>query len=228
MADWVDVASAAQDLGVSSGRVRQLLANGQLEGVLVGSRWLVDPASVHERLTASTSRPYSERIAWAMLWELTGRDNPLDLSRSELARVHERLATPAARWAPRLRRRATVCRFRCPLSAISVVLDTPDVVRSGVSATDDYGIDIVAHGQADVYMRDAEAVERLAYSLPLRANASDSNLIVRIPSRWLFGDARYTPASVVAADLVDSGDPRSVQTGLSLLDRLALDARIGS
>ncbi|MBT2538685.1 helix-turn-helix domain-containing protein [Arthrobacter sp. ISL-69] len=45
-------AQAAQLLGCSERRVRQLLAAGRLNGQMVAGRWLVDPASVEDYLLA--------------------------------------------------------------------------------------------------------------------------------------------------------------------------------
>jgi excisionase family DNA binding protein len=40
-ADWVSTARAAALLGVSKGRVRQLLSSGQLPGRKIGRDWLI-------------------------------------------------------------------------------------------------------------------------------------------------------------------------------------------
>jgi len=48
--DWVDSATAADQLGVGLRRVRQLLDGGRLSGLRVGGRWRIDAESVRMAL----------------------------------------------------------------------------------------------------------------------------------------------------------------------------------
>ena len=55
MRDLVSTTEAAEMLGITRQRVTQLIRNNQLDGMMVGGRWLVDRASVEAR-RATVSR----------------------------------------------------------------------------------------------------------------------------------------------------------------------------
>ena len=58
----IPTAEAARLLGVSPQRVTQLIRGGQLEGTMVGGRWLVDRASVQARRMSAPSRGGRPRV----------------------------------------------------------------------------------------------------------------------------------------------------------------------
>ena len=61
----ISTAEAADLLGVTPQRITQLIRNGQLDGTMIGGRWLVDRASVEARRSTTSSRGGRPRIGTA-------------------------------------------------------------------------------------------------------------------------------------------------------------------
>src|SRR5437773_927277 len=132
----VDVSAAAHQLDLRPRRVRALLERGEIKGRKIGAHWLVESASVEQRLKQrpGNGRPFSPRIAWAYLLMLSGEAVPwLDpASRSRLrTRVYR---DPVAAVLPKLRKRAHVHRYAAPANVVARIRALPDIVLSGGSA----------------------------------------------------------------------------------------------
>jgi len=98
MADWISVAEAAHELGVSPRRVRHLVDSGALPARRLGVGWLLPADAVHARArhAPSPGRPLSAPLAWAVLrvaQELLDEPRePAEAERvNELLRVEVRL-----------------------------------------------------------------------------------------------------------------------------------------
>lgn len=232
--DFVSVHQAAQSLGVDDSRVRQLLHEGRLQGSRVGGRWIVEAGSVHDRRSASPEpgRPLSARNAWGALAILAGC-RPAGLSDSERSRLHKRLRhlaahgdVPTGRLQKLLAARAEVRRYRVHRSVLQPLLDDADVVRGGASAAPRVGADYVAPGRVELYVH-PERMGKLEAGFGLVLDARGGNLLVRIPpaSAWPFlvsaqqdtGDGRDAPASVIAADLLDTKEDRALVAAAGIL-----------
>ena len=61
----ISTAEAADLLGVTPQRITQLIRNGQLDGTMIGGRWLVDRASVEARRSTTSSRGGRPRVGTA-------------------------------------------------------------------------------------------------------------------------------------------------------------------
>lgn len=235
--DFVSVHQAAQSLGVDDSRVRQLLHEGRLQGSRVGGRWIVEAGSVHDRKSAppESGRPLSARNAWGALAILAGC-RPAGLSDSERSRLHKRLRhlaaygdVPTGRLQKLLAARAEVRRYRVHRSVLQPLLDDADVVRGGASAAPRVGADYVAPGRVELYVH-PERIGKLEAGFGLVLDARGGNLLVRIPpaSAWPFlvsaqqetGDGRDAPASVIAADLLDTKEDRALVAAAGILKPL--------
>lgn len=75
MAYNTTVAEAATMLGISSSRIYQLLERGALDAERVGRTWLIDSASVHERLEqpVAAGRPKTRRPTCETIFSLMNR-----------------------------------------------------------------------------------------------------------------------------------------------------------
>jgi hypothetical protein len=202
---------AAARLGVVPSRVRGLAESGQLKGRKVGHRW-VFAASEVERWAArhkAPGRPLSSSASLGLLFELSGQPaNWLDrVSRwkalhSQAAGDPDLLVARSARRADRIERRAHP-------SDLPRILIEPGVVRSGISAAEDHGIDLLAPGVIEAYV-----AHRLAKDLDRRYSlvpSDDPNVIlhaVDLP-RALQGRG-VMPLVVAIVDLLESGEPRAV------------------
>lgn len=222
----LSVAQAAEELGLHESRVRALASRGDLRARKIGSRWLVDVASVRARRQAGASvgRPFSPRVAWAYLLLLSGESVPW-LDAATRSRLGARLRRePVARVMPRLRRRAEVRHYRAASSALSLIESAADFVRSGVSAAGDYGAALSTRDQLDGYLGGSR-IRKIAYQAALEAvDPREANVILRVPG-WpvaLHGRA-LAPAGAVAADLLESADQRTARAGNELAERLRAD-----
>lgn len=217
------VSDAARRLSVSPLRVRQLIHGGQLDAVRVGNRWMVDRASVEQRLLigAPAGRPWSQRVVWAAIDMLDGR-RPV-LSASERHRLAGRLGgRDLEALLPKLRHRADEHRFWAHPSALPRLAEDSAVARSGVSASGEYGADIIAVGAFEGYVAEAD-LEVVAARHGLRRDGRGMPNVVlrsvqaRVPAKW----GGVAPAPAVVLDLLESDDPRSRRAGRQLAVQIA-------
>jgi hypothetical protein len=100
----------------------------------------------------------------------------------------------------------------------------PRLVLGGVSAASHHRADLVTLGAVEGYVR-AEDLKGLVRDFALASPSSDvqPNVVLRVPmSGWPFDEGqRIASRAVVAADLIDAGDERSVRAGRGLLARSA-------
>ncbi|MBI2863511.1 MAG: helix-turn-helix domain-containing protein [Chloroflexi bacterium] len=225
---WFSVAEAARRLAVSQSRVRSMLRTGILEGEKLDGRWLVDPASVDRRRAsgAPVGRCLSALNSWAVLFLAAGETaratklmehlHPWTRSRIRSSLDNGSIGT----LAPRLRRRATVRRFRSHPSDLAGILLEPRVLRAGVSAAPDYDLDIVASGIIEVYIP-ASRLRRLSNKYRLQPSLNPNVTLHVVEGVWPFpSSAKIVPAAVAALDLVEADDERTRRAGRQLLDRL--------
>lgn len=217
--DWVSTAHVAQRLRVNEARVRALIESGVLPGRKVANRWLVPSQALQSSsvTTRVSGRPFSHDNAWGLLFLASGRSARW-LSLIERSRLRARLRSPKFPLASRFRRRASVNYLRADERALRKIAADDQFVRSGVSAAEDHGIDLVAPGVVEGYLPKAR-LAKLSYEHALRAVSENAaNLIVRaVDGRWPFESERVAPEAVVAVDLIDSLDQRSRRAGSELL-----------
>lgn len=222
------VVDVAARLGVHESRVRMMLRSGRLSGRKVGSVWLVDSAEVQRavREKAPSGRPLSPVQAWGVLDLLDGGHAPwLDGVGRSRARVQARrlVGADASRWRAALRHRHQRIPCRVHAAALQRLLDAPGVVPAGAHLAAAAGADLVVMSpQPEAYV--SPAVWRdLARRLAIRQAVSEPNLIVRIPADvWPFDAEEPHPSLVMlAADLLDSPEPRAISAGLTALNAAA-------
>jgi excisionase family DNA binding protein len=216
----LSVSEAAARLHVNPGRIRQLVAAGRLPAFKVGGRWVLPDDAVAARLAAErpASRPLSPRSAWGLLQAAAGRPAPW-LAPSELRRARLRSGSwPLERWASACRRRADVHRVYAHPSLLAGLAEDARLVRSGASARD-APIDLVVLDQVEGYLR-AEAFDAVVDDYAL-GEGRTANVILRVPpvQLFVFGDEPEAPWPVVAVDLFDVGDDRSVRAAHALMER---------
>jgi len=221
MATVMSTREAAEALNVSERRIRELVTTGQLPAERVAGRLLVDVNAVHRRAagTVPATRPLSARMAWGLLWTAAG-ESASWLSATERARVRRLLRErDVTDWAWLCRRRAAVHRLRVLPSYLEPVLDAEGVVRSGVSARRAYRLDVLATDEGEAYTA-TPTLQALTRDFGLGADTERPNLTLRVPALdWqVVGAGRAVmPLTVVAVDLLDSGEPRSMRSARRLL-----------
>jgi excisionase family DNA binding protein len=214
----VGVVEAAEMLGVSDRRVRQMLADGVIAGERVGRAWVIDADQVWSAKAQlpEVGRPWNASSAWAVL-ALAGGEDP-DLDPIERSRARKRLAQGLPAILGRLGARAQRRRFYAHPGVLGRLGEAPQVVRSGLSASVDHDADLVAGEGFEGYVR-SSALDVLVVKFALDGDAPRPNVLLRVvhDAEWPFSqDQRVAPRAVVAVDLLDSDDPRARRAGAEL------------
>jgi len=144
-----------------------------------------------------------------------------NLSPVERSRAKKRLAQGLPVIAHRLSVRAERRTFYAHPGVFDRLAAEPAVVRSGVSAVGDHDVDLIAREDCEVYVK-RSAVDALVDRFRLEERSNRPNVILRVVDEdvWPFIEGqRVASAVVVAMDLLDSGDARSMRAGVDLLNR---------
>lgn len=236
MPDLMDVRAAAEALGVSPHRVRQLIDQGELSARRIGRFWMLDEADVERRAEVDVpdGRPYAPRQVWRMadLVDLSGRE-----AEDDLVVAFRRAVGPQARWqlrrylvdlaaeddprivSWRLRRRAdwVIVRFAHP-SARPQLMGDPRIVLSGAHAAAVQGHDLVPGDLLEAYVSPIDSDAFMAdHGLVEVPNAPNVRLRVAAEIRaWRHrrglpaeGAEQVAPALLVMADLSERDDARA-------------------
>lgn len=226
MVDPVSIPEAARVLDLSASRVQALVVHGQVPGVKVGGRWLIERGALERRRrqAALKGRPFAAHNAWALLCLASGED-PGGIDPSVRSRLRRAIALEGIeKLGPRLARRAESRHFDVHPGEIPYILEDPELIKSGVSAAAAHGLDLVSGPEADCYLR-ASALKKFAASHALRPAGQGANLHIRLvpDEAWRFlENAPVAPLAAVALDLAEDPDPRSSQAGHAALQNLQL------
>ena len=224
----IAVREAAAQLGIDVSRVRKLLRTGDLAGRQVGNMWLVESADV-ARLASNRAlpgRPLAPCRAWGLL-DLLGGGSAVWLSPVARSQVRQLLrgmvGQGADRWRAALRARNDVLRCQAHPAAVRRLLDRKQRLAfvAGPQEAAARGIDLVAvHALPEIYVPAAQW-PKLARSLMAAEGVARPNLLVRLPrAGWPFSDDKVS-AAALAADLLESAEPRAVAGGVAKLNELA-------
>ena len=221
----VSVREAARQLRLSSRRVRALAAAGRIPARRIDERtWVVDVDAAqrdpYDR--RATGRPLSPRSCWAILAVAEGRE-ALGLSASERVRARARAAALAELPPGSLAGRAVLHRLTGHRGVLERLADDGRLVLGGASAAQRHGADLIALDYVEAYVR-ADDLGPIVDAYAMRpAIAGAENALLRVPTPgWPFPpESRLAPAPVVAVDLIDAGDERSVRAGRALLRSIA-------
>lgn len=213
------VAEAASELGVSARRVRQMLADGVLAGEQVGRAWVIDSEHLRQAVLRRPpiGRPWSPASAWSLL-ALADGEEP-NLSPVERSRARNRLAQGLECVADRLAVRSDSRWLYAHPGVLDRLAEAPEVVRSGVSASAEHGVGLVAGGGFEGYVR-ADELDELVERFGLDDQAARPNVLLRVvdDAAWPFQPGqRAAGRAVVAVDLLESGEPRARRAGAELL-----------
>lgn len=173
------VAEAAEQLGVSSHEVRRLIRTGVLAASRVGRTLVLDDETVamRARLPIGAGRSLAPQTAWAALWELSGlRADWLDAASRSRLRARVSRLDPAQIVAV-TRRRADRQALRVLPPYRDRVLAADGVARSGISASDAVGADVVTTAAADEIYCTAATLAKLRQAFGL-SDGGEVNLIV--------------------------------------------------
>jgi excisionase family DNA binding protein len=225
-------AAAAERLGVGAHEVRRLVAAGELTAVRAGRILLLDEQDVRRRARrrVTRGRALSPRTAWAAMLEASGEEVTwLDRPARSRLRAWLRATDPEA-MAVACRRRAERHDLRVLPAYGGAVSSAEGIVRSGLSAAEEVGADLLAMAEAPAELYASTAtLEGLSAAYGLEAS-DRPNVVIRIPAlppalAAQVLDRAVMPAAVVAVDLLDSDDVRTRRAGGDLLARCLAGCR---
>lgn len=220
---FISVPDAASRLELHPSRVRALVHAHELQAERIAGRWLIHRASLERRQHADVvdGRPYNAANAWAILRLVEGQ--PVDwVSPSGLSRLRSKLRSQdLLALAPRLRSRAHRMSYQAHPAALRRIAAEPEVVKSGISAALQVGIDIQGGEELEAYVSEASAD---ALVTKYHLDSSDRpNLVLHVvdndvPVAW----RGCVGPACIAIDLLESGNPRSRRAAIEFLKRLEL------
>ena len=181
--------------------------------------WAIERRALEnlKRHRGPVGRPWSASSAWAVLAIANGDGS--DLPPVDRSRARRRLAERGlAGLVARLGARAEMRRFYGHPSVLEPLAAESSVVRSGVSAGADHGVDIVASDFLEAYVSEAR-IATLINQYGLDPDAERPNVVLRVVGdavRPFSPDMDVAPRSVVAVDLLEAHDERSRRAGAAL------------
>lgn len=223
----VSIAEAAHQLGVDRSRVEQLVRSGALPARRSGRMWLIDEAAVADRRRHPhlPGRPMAPGRAWALLDLLDGGPAPWlsPVGRSQVkAQIARMQRGDAEVWRRALRARSDVARVLVHPSVVGKAREHPRVIVAGAAQASRAGADLVAVGAVPELYLPAADWAALARQWQARLVGSGENLVVRVPrGLWPFGERKSLGLAVLAADLLESAEPRAIRAGLLVMRRQA-------
>ncbi len=206
----VSVGQAADALGVSERRVRQLILAGRLRARKVGREWLVDGASLPAG--PRRGRPMSVAVAWAFVADIPPAEGAQAMwrRRSRRARLSQDPVPELllASWvASRGRRDLFVGREPAR------VLDDARVVRSGVS---DPRSGLSAADLAEGWVREVD-LPAVRHEHLLRPASGGYSVVLHVAPAGVRLPVEPVPLLLLAADLTDHEGPREVARARDLI-----------
>lgn len=219
--DLLAPADAASQLGVSVRRVYHLIASGRLPAERIGRRLLIERAAVDawDNVRSPGGQPFSPQRAWGLLVLADGEPAPwLDpVSRSKLRAILRDRSLRELR--SRLGRRSERNALRAHPSDLRRLADEPGVMRSGVSAAREIGLELIASEVLDAYVSERR-FDGLVRRYRLRPSRDPNVTLRRLPDLDFGWESRtVAPAAAVAIDLAEDPDPRSQEAADQALRR---------
>lgn len=217
----LSAADAAERLGVVPSRVRALAKAGQLHGRKVGRQWVFSASDVDRWASRrkAVGRPFSGAAALGLLFEISGESAGWLDRVARWKVLHAQAATDPDLLVARSAGRADRIERRAHPSDLPRILSEPGVVRSGVSAASDHGIDLLAPGVIEVYV-DRRRAGDLIRRYPLIPSEEPNVILHAVDVPSAVADRSVMPLGVVVVDLLESGEPRAVAAARRAWGRL--------
>ena len=213
---------AAEHLGVSPRRVRQMLSDGTLDGHRVGHGWAIEERSLRSAAAwrRPAHRPWKPSSAWAVLALADGIEPRCNSY--ERNRAAQRLAVGLPNLLDRLGSRARRRNFYAHPGTRDRIAVQRGVVRTAASASPEHAIGIVGSGPLDAYLKECD-LQAVRGAFVMEERSERANVVLRVVEDhvWPFPEgAAVAPPAVVAVDLLESEDERCRRAGAELLQRL--------
>jgi len=207
--DWLSAAEAADALGVTPQRVRQLIHDGLLPGRRTSAGWIVPASSLGAVRLAGRGRRVTPQTAWSIitLLAVSGPPAPAD---ARLVRLLKALPDPAddtRPWARLLGARGESARMWAHPGVLSHITADRRVSAGGATALPpDYGL-TAAGGRAFLYVSDQNAAN-VTRQYHMQPDHAGQVTLITVPAAVVPPAGRPVPAPAGAADLLNDDDPR--------------------
>ena len=244
-ADVLSAREAAERLGVSSARVRQLISAGSLPARRSSAGWLIRADAVADRSgSVRAGRPTSPRTAWAILCVLSSALAP-DAAKPPGCMVGDRrlrhhalqllsaMPDPAddpGRWRMLLASRGRTERMWAHPGLLPKLCSDDRISVGGDRAAAHVGESLSKTGVCDLYVAGSD-VEDIVARYRLRPDL-DGQVRLHVvpegvPRELIPGGPGFVLPAAGAADLLDENDPRARRSALLQLSamRAALASR---
>jgi excisionase family DNA binding protein len=213
----ISVAEAAARLGVTPRAVQKAIQSGGLSASRVGRIWLLDEQEI--AVPRPSSRPMSQRVAWAFLDLLDGGPAsavaPSERSRLRVKRKQLLIESdPAALLRALLPKRSERMQLRVAEADLEELRVDPRLVLSGIS---DPRSRMSASSQVEGYVRQ-DVARDLQLDFRMSSRGAPNVVIRSVPAAVLPVRASLP---MVAADLADWGGPREAAAAAALIHRLS-------
>lgn len=217
----LSVRDAAARLSLVPSRVRALAEAGRLSGRKVGGQWVFTASDLDRwaNRPRASGRPLSQAASLGLLFELSGRPAPWLDRVGRWKALHSQAASDPDLLVARSVRRAERIERRAHPSDLPRILAEPGVVRSGLSATADHDIDLVAPGAIEIYLHRART-DRLIRRYSLIASGEPNVIIHAVDVLPALKDREVMPLAVAIVDLLESGEPRAIAAARRAWTRL--------
>lgn len=226
--EWVSVAQASDQLGVSQERVRQLAAAGELPFQRLGRQLMLDRAPVEDRARhrPQSGRPVGARLAWLVLGAMSARD-PGDLAAvlddepdrvlRHRARAFLAKEQSSQQWADALRKRADLRSCWAHPGVIDGLLEDERVRVGGSAAAAQHGLGIASGGEHVLYVNASDG-QGLAHDYRLRDDSQGSVHLRVVPAPVDVRAPGPIHVATAVADLLDRQDSRARHVAESWFD----------
>ena len=237
-ADVLSVREAAEQLGVSSARVRQLIVAGSLPARKSSAGWLVRADAVADRSgSARAGRPVSPRTAWTILCVLSSAlatdaakppgcmvgDRRLRHHALQLLRAMPDPADDPRRWRILLASRGRAERMWAHPGLLSKLCNDDRISAGGDKAAAHVGEGLSRTSRCDLYVAGSD-VKDIVARYRLRPD-SDGQVRLHVvpegvPRELIPGGPGIVLPAAGAADLLDENDPRARRSALLQLSAM--------
>jgi excisionase family DNA binding protein len=237
-ADVLSAFEAAEQLGISSARVRQLIRAGSLPARRSSAGWLIPADAVADRSgSPRAGRPASPRTAWAVLCVLSSaladdaakppgcvvRDRRLRHHVLQLLSAMPDPADDPGRWRALLASRGRTERMWAHPGLLSNLCDDDRTSIGGDRAAAHAGEGLSKAGVCDLYVAEADVKEVVArYRLRPDPGGQVKLRVVPegVPRELTTGGPGVVLPAAGAADLLDENDPRARRSALLQLSAM--------
>lgn len=195
-------------MGCTPAVVRDLIHSGRLSATRVGNQWFIDAGELSRPGPASgpVGRQLSQRLCWALLGQLEGREISSTLHREERARLQRYLNQPEERLWRRLRNRAVERKLSVSSATAERLCSDRRWVEGGEAAAAHYLGQQRPYGVVTFYARASSEEEFYDTSLAVPDEQAPNVLLKLIEDRyWPFDIEmdRYVFGTVALLDCLE-------------------------